>query len=256
MSIIKKTLFLAACGVVFATIPFAAAKWHSPIHPGDHVFDAKRFADSVKETAEMVKNVQNSYQKLRNANIYNLAADITSFQDAYNKAATGINNLTSGNTVININKDGKNAESYKYITTDAAMHDNGEIERRLRNEAGERKLAELQVTNIAQKNTADRDKVINDLIVQQDEGVLAEKQKTNAIEILQGINSIDAIRMRSALFVDELQNQGEAYATERLEEQKLKKAVFKGYDPYHPTDEQKVEMEKVSKDLGFMRIGK
>lgn len=256
MSIIKKTLFLAACGVAFAAFPFAAAKWHSPIHPGDHVFDAKRFADSVKETAEMVKNVQNSYQKLRNTNIYNLAADITSFQDAYNKATTGINNLTSGNTLININKDGKNAESYKYITTDAAIHDNGVIERRLRNEAGERKLAELQVTSAAQKNTADRDKVINDLIVQQDEGVLAEKQKTNAIEILQGINSIDAIRMRSALFVDELQNQEEAFAAERLEEQKLKKAVFKGYDPYHPTDEQKLEMEKVSKDLGFMRIGK
>ena len=61
--------------------------------------------------------------------------------------------------------------------------------------------------------------------------------------------------MRSALFVDDIQSQEESFAAERLEEQKLKKAVFKGYDPYHPTDEQKIEMDKVSKDLGFMHIG-
>ena len=61
--------------------------------------------------------------------------------------------------------------------------------------------------------------------------------------------------MRSALFVDDVQSQKESFAAERLEEQKLKKAVFKGYDPYHPTDEQKIEMDKVSKDLGFMRFG-
>lgn len=254
MSIIKKSLLLAICGVVFATIPLAAAKWHSPIHPGDHVFDAKRFADSVKETAEMVKNVQNSYEKLRNAGIYNLAASITGFQDAYNKAATSINNLANGNTLINTNRNGKDAESYKYISTDEAMHDTGTIERNLRNEATERKLAELETMNNAIKNTAGRNNSINNIISQQDDGVLAERQKSNAIAILQSVNDIDAIRMRSALFVDDVQSQEESFAAERLEEQKLKKAVFKGYDPYHPTDEQKVEMDKVSKDLGFMRI--
>ena len=61
--------------------------------------------------------------------------------------------------------------------------------------------------------------------------------------------------MRSALFVDDIQSQEESFAAERLEEQKLKKAVFKGYDPYHPTDEQRIEMDRVSKDLGFMRFG-
>ena len=34
----------------------------------------------------MVKNVRNSYEKLRNAGIYNLAANITGFEDAYNTA--------------------------------------------------------------------------------------------------------------------------------------------------------------------------
>lgn len=255
MSIIKKALLLAVCGALLATIPLALARHHRPIHPGDHVFDAKRFADSIKETSEMVKNVQNSYEKLKNAGIYNLAANITGFEEAYNNAATSINDLTSGNTIVNIYKDGKNSESYKYITTEAAMQDKGEIERNLRNEAGERKLTELSVISNAQKNTVERDNVINNIISQHDEGVLAERQKANAVTILQGVNDIDAIRVRAALFIDEIQSQEEAFAKERLEEQKLKKAVFKGYDPYHPTDEQREAMQQVSKNLGFKRIG-
>ncbi len=252
---IKRALLLALYGTLLATIPFASARRHRPIHPGDHVFDAKRFADSVKETAEMVKNVQNSYEKLRNAGIYNLAANITEFEKAYNSAVTKINGVSNGDTVINIYKDEKNTESYKYITTEAAMQDNGAIERRLRNEAGKRKLMELQIMNEVQKNNAARDDAVNGTISQHDDGVLAEKQKANAVTILQGVNDIDAIRMRASLFIDEVQSQEEEFAAERLEEQKLKKAVFKGYDPYHPTDEQRIEMQQVSKDLGFMRIG-
>lgn len=255
MSIIRKSLLLAISGAILASVPLATAKWHSPIHPGDHVFDAKRFTDSVKETAEMVKNVRNSYEKLRNAGIYNLAANITGVEDAYNTAAESINNLSNSNTLININKNGKDAESYKYISTDDAMHDMGGIERRLRNESSERKLAELEVIANTIKNTSGRENAINNIITQQDNGILAERQKANAVAILQNINDIDAIRMRSALFVDNIQSQEESFAAERLEEQKLKKAVFKGYDPYHPTDEQKIEMDRVSKDLGFMRFG-
>lgn len=255
MSIIRKSLLLAISGAILASVPLATAKWHSPIHPGDHVFDAKRFADSVKETAEMVKNVRNSYEKLRNAGIYNLAANITGFENAYNTAAESINNLSNGNTLININKNAKYAESYKYISTDEAMHDMGGIERRLRNESSERKLAKLEVIANTIKNTSGRENAINNIITQQDNGILAERQKANAVAILQNINDIDAIRMRSALFVDDIQSQEESFAAERLEEQKLKKAVFKGYDPYHPTDEQRIEMDRVSKDLGFMRIG-
>ena len=255
MSIIKKSLLLTICGMLLASVPFAAARWHLPIRPGDHVFDAKRYVDSVKETAEMIKNVRNSYEKLRNAGIYNLATDITGFEDAYNKAAVGINNLSNGNTLINIYKNGKDAESYKYISVEDAMHDTGDIDRMIRNEASERKLEELEVMNNTIKNTVDRDDVINSIITQQCDGVLGERQKANAVAILQSVNDIDAIRMRSTLFLDDVQSQEESFAAERLEEQKLKKAVFKGYDPYHPTDEQKNEMDRVSKDLGFMRIG-
>lgn len=255
MGIIKRAILLAVCGALIATIPLADARRHRLIRPGDHVFDAKRFADSVKETAEMVKNVQNSYEKLRNAGVYNLAANLTNFEKAYNAAARSINSLSSGNTAINIYKDGKNTESYKYVTTETAMQDKGGIERNLRDEARERKLTGLQVMNDAQKNTAARDNDINSIIAQQEDGGLAERQKANALAILQSVNDIDAIRMRSALFVDDIQSQEEVFAAERLEEQKLKKAVFKGYDPYHPTDEQRADMQQTSKDLGFMRIG-
>lgn len=121
--------------------------------------------------------MRNSYEKLRNAGIYNLAANITGFEDAYNTAAESINNLSNSNTLININKNGKDAESYKYISTDEAMHDMGGIERRLRNESSERKLAELEVIANTIKNTSGRENAINNIITQQDNGILAERQK-------------------------------------------------------------------------------
>lgn len=37
MSIIRKSLLLAISGAILASVPLATAKWHSPIHPGDHV---------------------------------------------------------------------------------------------------------------------------------------------------------------------------------------------------------------------------
>lgn len=253
---LKRSLLLALCGVVLASMPLAMARWKLPIRPGDHVFDAKRYIDSVKETAEMVKNVQNSYEKLRSSNIYNLGANIEAFERAYNAAATNINEMSSGNTFININKDAKDAESYKYRTINDAVNDNGEIERSLRNEATARKLAELNVMSAVQKNTTSREAAINNIINENDDGVLAEHQKANAVAILEGMTEIDAIRQRSALFVDELQDQEEAFAAERLEEQKRKQAVFQGYDPYNPTEEQAASMQLVSKDLGFITINR
>ena len=46
---------------MFMSLPAVQAKWR-PIKPGDHVFDAKRFADSVRETAELIENVKSSLE--------------------------------------------------------------------------------------------------------------------------------------------------------------------------------------------------
>ena len=63
----KKTLGALCCAcLLFLSAPQSAeASWYW-IHPGDHVFDAKRFADSIKETAETVKNVMQTLAKVQN----------------------------------------------------------------------------------------------------------------------------------------------------------------------------------------------
>lgn len=252
----KKIISLTICGFILAATPLAAARWHYPIHPGDHVFDAVRFADSVRETAQMIKNVQQSYEKLRNAGIYNLPVNVTEFGESYNKAALKINELAENNTIININNSFKDYESYKNISINEAMIDNGEIEHRLRAEASERKLSVLQTAREALSNVDQRSNELNRVVTNNDEGVLAEHQKANAVAIINEINKIDYIRMNSASFADDLQSQEETFAAERLEEAKLAKAAFKGYDPYHPTEEQRLNMNNSSKDLGFLRVEK
>lgn len=136
------------------------------------------------------------------------------------------------------------------------MIDNGEIEHRLRAEASERKLSVLQTAREALSNVDQRSNELNRVVTNNDEGVLAEHQKANAVAIINEINKIDYIRMNSASFADDLQSQEETFAAERLEEAKLAKAAFKGYDPYHPTEEQRLNMNNSSKDLGFLRVEK
>ena len=55
--------------LLFCSPPAAQAGFFdggAVLHPGDHVFDLKRFMDSVKETAEALEIVKNSLDNLKN----------------------------------------------------------------------------------------------------------------------------------------------------------------------------------------------
>lgn len=55
------------CTLIFcAFVGLAAARWHSPIRPGDHVFDAARFAQWVKAYEQFCEQVKNSVQHIEN----------------------------------------------------------------------------------------------------------------------------------------------------------------------------------------------
>ena len=56
------------------------ARWHRhymPIHPGDHVFDAKRFADSIRETIQQGLVFKNMVEQLKNLNLKNMGAKLS-----------------------------------------------------------------------------------------------------------------------------------------------------------------------------------
>lgn len=245
----KKITLLIIAGL-FICLPAAQAKWR-PIKPGDHVFDAKRFADSVRETAEMIENVKNSLEKLKNQGIFNSGINLSRVMDRYNEAADSINDLLDGTSIINVHKDYEDFQTYKSQNITEAMADYGEYETELLDEAARRKEEVL----ITEADLADRCTVRNeaarDMIAADDSGNLTERQKSNAMAILQAANSLDAVRAEAAKVADNLQSREESFALNRMEQEKAKAGAFYSYDPYNPTEFDEVVRTTTSENFGF-----
>ena len=254
MKNLKKIIFLAIIGIIACSLPVAMAKRHRPIHPGDHVFDAKRYADSVKETAQMVINVQNSLKKLKNQGLINAGCNLEQFTKDYNTLAKKVNAM-SGDSVINPQKNYENAETYKETMMSDVMQDNGAKDQRLLNEASIRKAEMMKVIAEISNRTHSRINAINKQLQVPYEGNLAELQVANGVAIMSAVNDIDSIRTDAAAFADSLQSQEEAIYHGKLEEQKKKAATFYGYDPYNPSASDAVLNTSNSHDLGFKQLG-
>ncbi len=255
MTNIKKIMFLTVAGSFLVTLPIATA-WHRPIHPYDHVFDAKRFADSVKETAEMVNTVQNTYEKLRQQGLINAGVNLEDFINSYNSVADSINGMTTGNTIINVNTDHTKQKSYKTLPYLDAIKDKGHYQSELLTEATDRKRTALKAVVDVQQRTTERQQVISNINASSTNGALADLQKANAIDAIEATNNIDAIRQKAIMMVDEIQSQEEQLAHERLEQQKATLGTFYTYDPYNPTEQDKEQAPESTKNLGFLKFGK
>ena len=252
MEIKKKTaILIIAC--LFASLPAASAKWR-PIKPGDHVFVATRFADSVRETAEMIENVKNSLEKLKNQGIFNTGTNLSRVMERYNEAAGSLNDLLNGTSIINVHKNYDDYETYKSQNITEAMEDYGEYETKILNEAKQRKQ-ELLVTEaeLAGKNMK-RSEAIQEMLASSDEGNLTERQKSNAAEILKAANDIDMVRAQAAGVADNLQSREERYALNRMEQEKAKAGAFYSYDPYNPTEFDEAVYTSDSENFGFRKF--
>lgn len=248
----KKITLLILAGL-FICLPAAQAKWR-PIKPGDHVFDAKRFADSVRETAKIIENVKNSLEKLKNQGIFNTGINLSMVIDRYNEAADSVNDLLDGTSIINVHKNYDDYETYKSQNITEAMEDYGEYETKILNEAKQRKQ-ELLLTEaqIADKNMK-RSEAIQEMLSSSDEGNLTERQKSNAAEILKAANDIDMVRVQAAGIADNLQSREERFALNRMEQEKTKAWAFYSYDPYNPTEFDEAVHQSDSENFGFRKF--
>lgn len=252
MEIKRKTaILIIAC--LFISLPVASAKWR-PIKPGDHVFDAKRFADSVRETAEMIENVKNSLEKLKNQGIFNTGTNLSRVIDRYNEAAGSVNGLLNGTSIINVHKNYDDYKTYKAQDITDAMEDYGEYETEILNEAQQRKQ-EVLITQaeLASKNI-ERSEAVQEMLDASDGGNLAERQKSNAAAILKAANDIDMVRAQAANVADNLQSREEQYALNRMEQEKSKAGAFYSYDPYNPTEFDEAVYTSDSENFGFKQF--
>lgn len=244
----KTTILIIAC--LFMSLPAVQAKWR-PIKPGDHVFDAKRFADSVRETAEMIENVKNSLEKLKNQGIFNTGTNLSRVIDRYNEATGSVNDLLDGSSIINVHKNYEDFKTYKSQNITEAMSDYGEYETELLDEAARRKEEVLLTEAYLAGYSTLRNEAAQHMIAADDSGNLTERQKSNAMAILQAANNLDAVRAEAAKVADNLQNREEQYALNRMEQEKAKAGTFYSYDPYNPTEFDEIVRITTSKNFGF-----
>lgn len=247
----KTTILIIAC--LFMSLPVASAKWR-PIKPGDHVFDAKRFADSVRETAEMIENVKNSLEKLKNQGIFNTGTNLGRVIDRYNEAASSANDLLNGTSIINVRKNYDEYETYKAQDVTDAMEDYGEYETEILNEAQQRKQEILLIQVDLTERNIERGEALNEMLAASDAGNLTERQKSNAAAIIKAANDIDMVRAQAANVADNLQSREEQYALNRMEQEKSKAGAFYSYDPYNPKEFDEVVHQPDSENFGFKKF--
>lgn len=248
----KKITLLILAGL-FICLPAAQAKWR-PIKPGDHVFDAKRFADSVRETAKIIENVKNSLEKLKNQEIFNTGINLSTVTDRYKETADSVNDLLDGTSIINVHKDYEDFKTYKSQNITEAMADYGKYEIELINEAVRRKEEVLFTESDLAARSAERSEAVMEMVTADDSGNLTERQKSNAAAILQAANSLDAARMEAAKVADNLQSREERFALNRMEQEKAKAGAFYSYDPYNPTEFDEAVHQSDSENFGFRKF--
>lgn len=241
----KKTLgaFCCAC-LLFLSAPEAAeASWYW-IHPGDHVFDAKRFADSIKETAETVKNVMQTLDKAQNR--LKMLAQAGDIEGMWTCLET-MGSLPEGKTAAEYTQRdrsvwetaGKNEPYWPILHASQAQsnQDTG-------------KAAETLFTNEQR-----RQETLRNLTAQQDEGLLSEDQRLNAREALGALSRIDAAELLVSQSQQDISEQEAVASSQRVEQEKAKAGAFYGYDPYHPNEYDQEKRVVKTHSLGFMKYG-
>ena len=222
-----------------------AAEARDLIEPGDHVFDAKRFADSIRETAEAIKEVANTLEILGNhLKMLARAGDIQGIWEALEN----VGDLPLGKTAEEHTKIFKESwdkakanEPYwpvLHVSLSKANEDTG-------------KAAEAVF-----RHQQERDNAYLEILSQEDSGLLSERQRQNMESALSAMNAIDQTELAGSQFMQEVEQQEAEFASQRIEQEKAKAGEFYGYDPYHPNEYDMEHRTVKTHSLGFMAYGK
>ena len=218
--------------LLFCSPPAAQAGFFdggSVLHPGDHVFDLKRFMDSVKETAEALEIVKNSLDNLKNRILARVGLDDDGKVIALSIEHSG--GLSEDSPVHPAHED----KSFQEL--DKANVDTAAFMQRIFGNIQEREQADIEILHL------------------DTQGILGEKQRENNQQILHAVESSDRAQVTGTQYMDRVAQQEAETMKNRLDQQKIKAEEVYGYDPYHPTDYDLQHRQVKSENLGFMKFG-
>lgn len=250
MKIAKKILMLTIVAFSACTVTITSAFWGGILKPGDHVFDAKRFADSLKETAEMLKTVQNTLDNLKNRIIANTSVD--PYTERLNTELGKIK-PPDGDSLINPSNEYESSPFWKSWSYKDAVTDKT-YDAKLTTELSNTKKETTDVLQQAINNQSSRYELNQDLQNLETVGILGEKQKNNAAEISSVLASIDKTTMSGVSFVNNVANQEAVAMVNRIDQQKIKAGEFYGYDPYNPNEYDRENRSEPPAPMGFAKF--
>lgn len=248
---IKRIITLTIIAFSACTITITSAFFGGILEPGDHVFDAKRFADSLKETAEMLKTVQNTLDNLKNRIIANTSVD--PYTERLNTELDKIN-PPDGDSLINPNNEYESSPFGKSWSYTDAVTDKT-YAAKLTTELSNTKKETTDVLQQAMNNQDKRYELNQDIQSLETVGILGEKQKNNAVEIASVLAGIDKTTMTGASFINNIANQEATSMVNRIDQQKIKAGEFYGYDPYNPNEYDLENRPAPMKPIGFAKFG-
>lgn len=223
------------------TIPLIATNVHAgwfgghvlPIRPGDHVFDAKRFADSIRETIQQGLVFKNMVEQLKNLNLKNMGTTISYLTESL--STFKLPNLDG--IMGNPNKPSTYTSYGAHNTYGAdVLYDNmfprlviGE------REANNNNLFTLS-TRLNSSITSSQDAMTKTLS-NDTPGIRGEGQKSHVLEALQGYQRGEYIQYKAAQLIQKLEKDQLERQTERFEHEKASVHMQTiTTDPYHPTE--------------------
>lgn len=245
MKIRKTAVVVFTLAVLSGSSMIAQAWWGDLIYPGAEVFDAKRFADNVKETEQAIAAVQNTLENLDNRilMITGLSSDLQSVF----KAVQGIGDMPTGKSVAELDavfrevKDkAENDEAYEILLYTSLENANQDVAN-----AGQKIFQNQQIRETAQE----------EILQTETDGLLGEQQKKNATAVLEALESIGQVQIKGSEFLKQVTMQETEYTENRVEQKKAKAGEFYGYDPYHLNKYDMQNRVVKTKSLGFIKYG-
>ena len=245
MKICKSAVVVFTMAMLSGSSMIAQAWWGDLIYPGAEVFDAKRFADSVRETEQAIAAVQNTLGNLNNRIL--MITGINSELENVFKAVQETGDMPKGKSAADLDADFKAVQSKAEQDElyEMLLYNNLESANQDAVNAAQKVFQNQQIRSIAQ----------NEILQVTTDGLLGEQQKKNATVVLEALESMDQAKVKGSEFMKQVTMQEAEYTANRIEREKARAGEFYGYDPYHPNEYDLQKRVVQTKSLGFMPYG-
>lgn len=245
MKICKTVVVVSVLAIFSGSSMIAQAWWGDLLYPGAEVFDAKRFADSVRETAQAIAAVQNTLENLNNKIL--MITGINAELENVFKAVQGGGARPKGKSAADLDTD------FKAVREKAELDEPYEMLLYASLEGANQDVA--ITAQQAFQNQQLRNNVQNEILNVNTGGLLGEQQRKNATAVLDAVEGIDQAEIKGSEFMKQVTVQEAEYTANRIEREKARSGEFYGYDPYHPNEYDTQKRVVTTKSLGFMQYG-